>query len=233
MLSRLLTGALLAGAAAGLVAAVLQLVLLQPLLIEAEAYEIASIPAAGGEAHGHGATEIAAGIDLARNGLTILFSILIYAGYALILTALMALAESRGHAVTARAGLLWGAAGFVAVQLAPAVSLGVALPGGAAADIAMRQVWWIACVAATGLGLWCLAFGASARAWGAAIVLVLGPHLIGAPQPESYWSAAPAELASVFAPRALGIGLFAWMVTGALAGYLRTRSETAAETRAA
>ena len=219
MFARLLTSALIAGAGAGLAAALLQLVFVQPLLLQAELYETGVLTHFGAADSLAGPLRFG-GLDPLRDGLSVVFSMLVYAGYGLILMALMALAETRGAAIGARAGILWGVAGFVAVQLAPAVSLAPELPGSAAGEIEARQVWWFGCVIAAGVALWLIAFGRSWPAWGAAAVLLLAPHLWGAPMPETFSGPVPPELAALFAARVLGVGLAAWAILGVLAGAL-------------
>ncbi|MYF90215.1 MAG: cobalt transporter [Boseongicola sp. SB0676_bin_33] len=212
MLGRILTSGLIAGAVAGFCAAVLQLLFIQPVLLHAELYE-------GGELVHFGAASSPAdppefGLDPVRDGLSVIFSMLTYAGYALILVALMALAEGRGAVISLRNGMLWGVAGFVAVLLAPAFSLAPEVPGVAAADILPRQVWWFATVFSAGAAMWLLAFGQGWLAWGAAAVLLLAPHVIGAPEPGSFSGPAPTELGALFAARVLGAGLVSWALLG-------------------
>lgn len=229
MLVRILTTALLAGAAAGLVAALLQLWFVQPVLLSAEMYESGELvhfgEAASGEAHADDDHDHEAGVGgtLVRNGLSILFNMLIFAGYALILTALMSLAEERGARIDARTGLLWGAAGFVTTMLAPGVSLAPEVPGVAAADITLRQVWWVATVVAAAAALWLIAFVPRPLAWIAAAVLLIAPHAIGAPFPESLTGPVPPEIAALFAGRVFGVGLAGWALTGLFAGWLWAR----------
>ena len=67
--------------------------------------------------------------DPVRDGLSIVFYMLVYAGYGLILVSLMSLAEERGAVISARSGLLWGVAGFVTVLLAPGASMAPEVPG--------------------------------------------------------------------------------------------------------
>jgi len=90
MMAKLLTSALFAGAVAGLIAGLLQLAFVQPVLLHAELYE-------GGELIHFGAQAVSAqqelpGFDPVRDLLSLLFSMLIYTGYALILLALMNIA---------------------------------------------------------------------------------------------------------------------------------------------
>jgi len=221
MFGKILTSALFAGFVAGLIAAALQLVFVQPVLLHAELYE-------GGDLVHFGAEAVSAhqnlgGIDIVRDGLSVLFTALIYIGYGLVLAAVMAFAAERGVAIDARRGLLWGVAGFVAVQLAPAFSLPPEVPGVAAADVAIRQVWWFGTVLVTAGGIALLAFGHGVAMSVAAVVLILAPHLIGAPHPDSFSGPVPPELAALFASRALGVGLAAWVFLGAFAGHFLSR----------
>jgi predicted cobalt transporter CbtA len=62
----------------------------------------------------------------------------------------------------------------------------------------------------------------------AAVALLLAPHLIGAPHPETFAGPVPPELAALFATRALGVGLAAWALLGTLAGYFWARESTEA-----
>ena len=218
MLARILTSGLIAGAVAGLCAAVLHLLFIQPVLLHAELYESGELVHFG--AASSPAARSSFGLDPVRDGLSVIFSMLTYAGFALILVALMALAEGRGAVISARNGLLWGVAGFVAVLLAPAFSLPPEVPGVAAAEILPRQAWWFATVFAAGAAMWLLAFGRGWRAWGAVAVLLLAPHAIGAPEPDSFAGPVPTELGALFAARVLGVGLVAWVLLGLLSGLL-------------
>jgi cobalt transporter subunit CbtA len=221
MFQKLLTSALFAGFAAGLLAAVLQLAFVQPSLLRAELFE------SGALTHfGTGATtvpDLPFAIDPVRDALSVLFSALVYCGYGMLLLAAMSFAAQRGARIDARTGLIWGVAGFLAVQFAPAFSLPPELPGSAAAEVSLRQFWWYATVAATAAGLALIAFGQGWIAIAAAAALILTPHIIGTPEIRDYLGPVPPELAGLFAARALGVGLIAWATLGALAGWLWSR----------
>ena len=222
MFSRILTSGLIAGAAAGLIAALLQLYFVQPVLLHAELYESGQLVHFGAEAvSAHPET---GAIDWTRDLLSVLFTMLVYAGYGLMLVALMSLAEGNGHEVTARQGLIWGLAGYVTMQLAPAFGLAPEVPGVAAADVQLRAFWWLGTALATGVALWLIAFGRNWAAWGAAIILILAPHLIGAPQPDAFEGTVPPELSAEFAGRALGTGLMAWTLLGLFSAWLWQRA---------
>ncbi|SDC37727.1 CbtA family protein [Ruegeria marina] len=219
MFSRILTSALFAGAAAGLIAALLQFAFVQPVLLHAELYETGELVHFGAEAVSAHPDLPGIFADPMRDGLTLVFAMLTYTGYALVMVALMSMAERMGHEVNARSGLLWGMAGFIAFHFAPGLSLAPEVPGVAYSDITGRQIWWTATVAATGVAMWLIAFGGNLLAYGAAVVLLLAPHLVGAPEPDSFTGPVPTELGALFAARAFGVGMAAWVLLGCFAGY--------------
>lgn len=222
MFTRIVASAVFAGAAAGLIAALLQLVFVQPVLLHAELYE-------SGQLIHFGADPVSAiqdlgDFELMRNGLSILFTMLTYTGYALVIVALMSIAADRGAVIDGRTGLIWGLAGFVAAHLAPAFSLPPEVPGVASADVDVRQIWWFATVAATAVAMWLIGFGKSWTAWGAAAVLLLAPHLIGAPEPFEFSGPVPPEIGALFAARAIGVGFAAWALLGSCCGFFWARN---------
>ncbi len=226
MFGRILTSALFAGAAAGLIAALLQLFFVQPVLLHAELYESGELVHFGGEA-------VSAHPDLPglfdepmRNLLRILFTMLTYTGYALVMVALMSQAERQGHEITARHGIIWGLAGFVTFHFAPGLTLAPEVPGVAAADVGARQAWWVATVASAGVAMWLIAFGGNLVAYVIAALLLMAPHVIGAPEPDSFTGPVPTEIGALFAARAFGIGMAAWVLLGAFCAYF-WQSETA------
>lgn len=225
MFQKVLTSAVFAGFGAGLLAALLQFTFVQPVLLRAELFESGALVHFG--ANGTPVPELTFTVDARRDGLSILFTALIYTGYAMVLSAAMAFAARRGHVINLRNGLLWGIAGFVAVQLAPAFSLPPELPGSAAAEIGARQVWWSATIVATAVALGLIAFGQNWIAILIAAALILAPHLVGAPHTADYIGPVPPELAGLFAARALGVGLMAWSILGALLGLIWSREAEA------
>lgn len=223
MVRHVLTSAAFAGVAAGLIAAALQLTFVVPVLLEGELFESGKrlhFMADGTPQSERGAPGL--GGDPARHGMTFAFSIVTYLGYGLILTGAMALAERHGRAATARAGLVWGIAGFIAVQLAPAIGLPPELPGTPAAEVGPRQAWWLFTVFGSVAGLALIAF---ARGFipVAGIALLLLPHLIRAPHPDTYWGVAPPELAAHFVTLSLGAALVSWASLGFLCGWFWER----------
>ncbi|EAU42973.1 hypothetical protein FP2506_09026 [Fulvimarina pelagi HTCC2506] len=218
MIKRILAGAVLAGAGAGFVASVLQIGFVQPVLLHAELYETGELVHFGSSSSVP-AEQAVALFDLSRDALSFAFNLLVYTGYGLILAAAMALAELRGATITARQGLVWGTCGFLAVQFAPGFSLAPEVPGVAVIDVQTRQLWWTLTVASAGIGIWLIAFARSWAGWGVAIILLLAPHIVGAPEPEYFAGPAPTELGALFVARAYGVSLVAWSTLGLLAAY--------------
>ena len=154
-----------------------------------------------------------------RDGLSIIFTMVTYTGYALVMAALMSMAERQGHEINARTGILWGLAGFITFHFAPGLTLAPEVPGVAAADVDARQIWWGVTVATAGVAMWLIAFGGSLVGYAVAALLLLAPHMVGAPEPESFTGPVPTEIGALFAARAFGVGMTAWVLLGSFAGY--------------
>lgn len=223
MLSKLLVSALFAGAVAGVIAGLLQLVFIQPVLLHAELYENGTLTHFG-TAINPARPDLPAFVPL-RDMLSIVFTMFTYTGYAMILVALMLVAQERGADITVRTGIGWGIAGFIAAHLAPAFSLAPEVPGVAAADIGARQIWWFSTVAASSIALLLIAFGRNWILWGVAVILLAAPHIIGAPQPDAFIGPVPPEIAALFAVRALGVGLASWTILGCFAAYFLDKEQ--------
>ena len=229
MVKKLVASALYAGFAAGLIVAALQLLFTVPVILAAEKYETGVLSHFGGTAQEGAAAETAKQAHEAlveseessfkRPFLTILATVSANIGFALLMVAGFAFAVSRGHEVTPRIGLVWGVAGFCAFHLLPSAGLAPELPGSAAADLHLRQVWWTATVAASAGGLALIGLGRNWLSWGLGIALLAVPHLIGAPQPTAFAGVVPPELAADFAAKALAVAAVGWVVLGLLTAY--------------
>ncbi|AXI44803.1 cobalt transporter [Sulfitobacter sp. SK012] len=222
MLQRVLISALFAGAAAGLIAGLLQLWFVQPVLLHAELYETGTLVHFGTGDVVSAHPELP-GFDPVRDGLSLVFTMMTYTGYAILLLCAMSVADDRGAHIDGRTGLIWGIAGYVAFHLAPGASLAPEVPGVAAADVGARQIWWFATAGMAIIALWLIAFGKSWLGWGVAAILLLAPHVIGAPEPSQFTGTVPPEIAALFAARALSVGLAAWLLVGCFAGYFWQR----------
>jgi cobalt transporter subunit CbtA len=241
MLKRVFSVGLLAGLVAGLALAVLQHVVTVPLILAAEVYETAAETAAPqvhdhgaapGDHHDHGAAapnqpkEWSPADGLERTLSTSVATIVTAIGFALILLAAMLLA---GEEITPLRALAWAACGFAATGLATGLGLAPELPGSAGAALESRQIWWIATAFATAFGLYFLLRPPLPWARLGGLILLLLPHVVGAPHPHSYISTAPAELAAQFTASSLVIHAALWVIVGLCVGFFWSRLATPAE----
>jgi len=227
MLKRILLAAILAGALAGVFVSPLQSARLIPLIHEAEVYEDAenaarghdSMAMTGHEHDDHSEWMPAQGFQ--RIAFTVLANVLAATGFALLLTACFAL---KGD-VDLKRGIVWGLAGFSVFHLAPALGLPPEPPGGHPAALYDRQLWWLFAVSTAAGGLALIVFARGYVAKLAGFVLILVPHVVGAPAPLAP-SVVPAELAVSFAIGSLATAAVFWAVLGGLSGYFFRRFAT-------
>jgi predicted cobalt transporter CbtA len=92
-----------------------------------------------------------------------------------------------------------------------------------AAELGLRQVWWLGTTAMTGVAIYLVAVKGTPPAVAAAVVLAALPHLIGAPQPESHESVVPAGLSAAFAANSLAANAVFWILIGAFLGLALNR----------
>ncbi len=216
--------AALTGLVVGLVLTAIQAFSTVPLILEAETYEVAeaaATPAAGAPAHEHEEEAWAPADGFPRFAFTLLANVVTAIGYALIL---IVAAELAGGIAGWRQGLLWGLAGFVVFTVAPGLGLPPELPGMPAGPLDARQVWWIATAAATAGGLALLFLRRSLPAAAIGLALIVLPHLVGAPKPDSFATDVPEGLHHDFVVAVVVSSLVFWSLLGGLAGHLRARS---------
>jgi cobalt transporter subunit CbtA len=211
-----------AGLLAGLILAALQTFATVPLILQAETFENGGAPA-----HDHGAAPAEAGEEawapedgFERFVFTLAVNIVSGIGFALVL---IAASEFAGGVAGWRQGVIWGFAGFAVFTLAPGLGLPPELPAMPAADLFARQVWWIGTVAATAAGLALIAFTGSAPLSILGVVLIVLPHIIGAPQPESHESPIPESLHHQFVVAVTVTNLIFWVALGGIVGLVRQR----------
>ncbi|MBX3580711.1 MAG: CbtA family protein [Rhizobiaceae bacterium] len=227
-----------AGLLAGILLAALQTYATVPLILKAETFENAD-----GGGHHHGAPEAAstdasASVPVAaasageeeeawgpedgfeRFAYTTGANIISGFAFALLL---VAASELAGGIRNWRQGTLWGFAGFAVFTLAPGLGLPPELPAMPAADLLARQVWWIGTVAATAAGLALIAFRGTIPLSVLGVALIVLPHIIGAPQPESHESPVPADLHHQFVVAVTVTNLIFWVALGGIVGLVRQR----------
>ncbi|TPL01713.1 CbtA family protein [Mesorhizobium sp. B2-4-14] len=155
-----------------------------------------------------------------RFGFSVLANIVTGIGFALVL---VAVSEFAGGIGNWRQGVFWGLAGFAIFTLAPGLGLPPELPAMPSADLTQRQIWWVATVVATAVGLGLIAFRKSLPLAILAVLLIIAPHVIGAPQPDSFETPIPEGLHHQFVVAVTLTNLVFWLVLGAAVGVVRGR----------
>jgi cobalt transporter subunit CbtA len=244
MISRVLTAACVAGFLAAAVVTTLQVFATMPLILKAETYEkqaslespavliLAHVhqtptPDAKPTEADHEAWKPSEG--LSRIAFTGIATLIGAVGYALLLAALLVVA---GSDMNLRQTLSWAVGAFLAVNLAPAAGLPPELPGMGGDHLAQRQLWWLATVMGTGLGLYLI--GVVRAPWAVAVGLaaIVAPHVVGAPHVAAA-SEVPAGLAAQFAARSLAVAFVFWLVLGLSLSWIWRRLATKTEIAAA
>ncbi len=227
MIGRFVLAALLAGLIAGAVLAVLQNIRLTPLILAAEVFERSdaaaeqALPVCKETMPGirmcreDGAAEWEPAPGLQRIGLAGVASLLAGGGFAAMLAGLSLLLNVP---ITRANGWIWGLSGYCAVHLATAAGLAPQLPGLPMADLALRQIWWLGTIVATGAAIYCFAVRREHWAPFLGVVLLALPHIIGAPVAPPGQSSVPPALAASFAANALGCAALFWLLMGVLLG---------------
>ncbi len=223
-----------AGFVVGAMVTVIQQFGTVPLILKAEVFEKAARPhrseaaaAATQEtvaAHDHAEHEHAAETweprdGLERNAYTAAANVLTAIGFALLLAAFFALRSGNaGSRVSWHEGLMWGLAGFSVFAIAPGLGLPPELPGVPAAPLLSRQIWWVVAAVATAGGLGLIFFRRSVPASIAGLILIMLPHLIGAPELEHVETNVPTSLSHQFVVAVTLTNLIFWSMLGGLTG---------------
>ncbi|MEX5508939.1 CbtA family protein [Pseudomonas paralactis] len=227
MIKRIAQTAGFTGLLAALLLTLLQSLWVSPLILQAETYEKA--PVATEVAHEHGAGAAAHSHDAEawepEDGWQRVLSttggnLVVAVGFALMLAGLYTL---RAPTRTAQ-GLLWGLAGYATFVLAPTLGLPPELPGTAAADLTLRQTWWIGTAASTAAGIALIVLGRNGllKVLGVAILAV--PHVIGAPQPQVHSMLAPEALEAQFKIASQLTNVVFWLALGLISAWLFRRN---------
>ncbi len=230
-MQKILLTALVAGVIAGLFVFAIQTFKLTPLILEAEVYEEAdaakhkaaeaTMHAAHEHEHSEEAWEPANGLE--RNAYRLIADIGVGVGFALMLVGAFTL---RGEKMDAKRGLLWGLAGFATFSLAPTFGLPPELPTTLAADLNLRQIWWVVTALATASGLYMVIFPRHNLIKILGITLLALPHIFGAPH-APVGGIVPTELNAQFAAASLTVMALFWVVLGATSGWFYGRQSNA------
>ncbi|GLX91272.1 cobalt transporter [Pseudomonas weihenstephanensis] len=225
MIKRIAQTAGFTGLLAALVLTLLQSFWVAPLILEAETFE----KPAPTQTHDHADSAMPAHSHDAEawepeDGWQRILSttggnLVVAVGFALMLAGLYTL---RSPTRTSQ-GLLWGVAGYATFCLAPTLGLPPELPGTAAADLLQRQIWWVGTAASTAVAIALVVFGKHWALKVLGIVIVVIPHIMGAPQPLVHSSLAPEALESQFKIASQLTNFAFWLALGVISAWLFRR----------
>jgi cobalt transporter subunit CbtA len=233
--------AVVTGLAVGATITVIQQFGTVPLILKAEVYEraaehhhpagLAGAPSAPATATGHDHSEPAHAEHehdaqaweprdgLERNAFTAGANVLTAIGFALILASLFAIrGEEADERISWHEGLVWGLAGFAVFTLAPGLGLPPELPGVPVAPLLSRQIWWVMAALSTAGGLSLIFLRQTMPAAIAGLILIILPHLVGAPELQTVETSVPSSLSHQFVVAVTLTSLVFWSMLGGLTG---------------
>ena len=196
-----------------------QMFFITPLILDSEVYEISGPVSSQIEAWSP-----ADGTE--RDSWSFVSNLLVAFAYALILSSAMSLKSS----VNMVKGVFWGGGAYLSIFVAPAIGLPPEIPGMEAAQLEGRQAWWFVTVVVTALSLWLIAFYNIVQKVIGLILMIL-PHVIGAPQPIEHGFVNPDPQAVLelnnlwhdFIIQTSIANALLWLIIGAGTGYLVNR----------
>lgn len=225
--------AAIAGLIAGVAMTLMQAFTTDPLILQAETFENAApaedhshaaTTAEGGEAataaHDHGEEAWGPADGAERMSYNFLVNLVGAIGFGLVL---VVASEFAGGIANWRQGMFWGLAGFTVFTLAPSLGLNPELPAMPAADLLARQVWWIGTAAATAVALYLIFLRKTPALAALGVVILVLPHIIGAPQPEDHTTPVPENLHHSFIVASTLTNLVFWVILGAAVALVRAR----------
>jgi cobalt transporter subunit CbtA len=215
-LRRLLVAAVAAGACAGLGLFLLQEWTVAPLMERAEHYEHDASAATLQAEHAEPSPDRSERIVSERIVSTAVGTILTGIAFAALVLGFASLLDVQ---LDARRGLMLGLAGFICFALAPSLGLPPQPPGAPGAELRAAQMWWWATALASTAAL-CIMFSSRlpALARSAGVLLLVLPHVVGAPQqPRS--TVLPPDLVREFVWWSLVTRCPFWLLLGGLGGF--------------
>ena len=223
MLYRLLITGLISGVVAGAVATIFHFFMVQPLILEAEKYEIQSsvvaTPEEPSRTHSHETQVLGGGIM--RSTFTFMANVIVGIAFGILLATGLTL---YGRTIGWIEGIGWGVSGFLAFSLLPALGLPPEAPGSATTELFPRQVWWLSTAFSSAIGIALIVFNSQYLWKAAGITALIVPHLIGAPKPNpGAVGSVPPELAAHFVVNTLFFTAVMWLILGIVSSYVLQR----------
>ena len=213
MIHRILAAAIAAGLLAAVLISVVEVYTTTPLILEAERYESAGQSNVRPDkiGHSHDGQDWPSEEGLKRFLNTVIVNAALGVSFALLVIVGLTFGGKKTDVVK---GLLLAFGGFTAFTLSPALGLPPELPGMPTPDLQLRQVWWLCTVILSIGGLVCI-FATRTRLYKVlGVVLLIAPHVWGAPHAATHDSLVPATLAAEFAAASIVVNALVWVLIG-------------------
>lgn len=231
--TRIIYSAVLIGMVGGLLLSLMQILTVDPIIFEAESFEVAEPAAApqGHEGHDHDHSGWAPADGAERTFYTVLSNMSAGIGFAAILLALMnQFWLPRQKPIKPLQALAWGLAGFIAIYVAPGIGLPPEIPGIQAAAVEHRQAWWVLAVACAAIGIGILAL-AQVKLKAVGLLFLALPYIVGAPthqgpafvHPDPAAVTALTELHQRFIVTSGVVNLLFWIALGLACAFVYNR----------
>lgn len=179
ILRRIISAALFVGLFAGLVLGLFQVLSVNPIIFEAETFEVEEAHDHASYDHDEEAWVPEEGIE--RTTYTIMANISAGIGFAAILLALMSQFQLQGMTrLNLLKGATWGLAGFLVFFVAPGIGLPPEIPGIEAKPVEHRQLWWMFTVLSVATGLMVICFSPM-KLKGLGLLCLIMPYLVPVP----------------------------------------------------
>ncbi|MEY8200797.1 MAG: CbtA family protein [Colwellia sp.] len=177
---RIIFSAILIGIFSGAILSTIQIIAVTPILLAAEAYEVADKAMPSGHQH-HQPKEWAPQEGFERTGYTVMANILAAIGFASFILVLLSHLKSRQLIeLNIKSGLLCGLGCYLVFFVIPSLGLPPEIPGSKSDALQHRQSWWLLTAIASALGLLILAFSPLKYKLLGIISLAV-PFIVGAP----------------------------------------------------
>lgn len=228
MLQRLLSSGLVAGFFAGILITFFHLLLIQPMIDQAEVYELSSsIEMADlhedyhhNEENNHHNEEIDIyifGYDLERTIFSFIANILIATGFSFFFASVLTLIK---HSFSSKHIFLVGFFGFLSFCLLPSISVAPQPPGSIQIDIMLRQFFWLLITSFSIIGFGLFAYKKEIQWKIISFVILIIPHIIIMLFiKDSLVSNLPSDFVFKFIFSTILSGAFLWLILSMVMSY--------------
>ncbi len=212
MLKGIVFSALLSGVLLGIFLTALHAVTVYPIIIKAETYVVEN------HSQSHSVDQVAQPRAQYTESTRLFLSLLSNSAMSIAFAILLNIGFTLHPFEHWRKGAYWGLAGLAAFFVIPMLIYGPTLPGAIEAAHFIRQVWWMATVEASIIGIALAVFPPSMWIKLQGVLLIAIAFFVGAPSAAEYLQT-PESLVNQFYVMTLVTNSIYWLVLGVVAAY--------------